>query len=244
MIVSHRHRFIFVKTRKTAGSSLEIGLSRACGPEDVVTPLSAHRGEEDLRHAEGGRGPGNCHKRLLEHRGWKEWRRLLLRGQRAEYPEHATAAEIRALVGADTWSSYFRFSIERNPWDRALSRYWWQKHRWEEKQRDDFPGLSEYLVWLARHKPHWLSNWGHYTIDDEIAVNRVLRYENLNAELAKLQQDLGLDGNIQPPEQRAKSGFRKGRQDYREVLSRADRELIDRICHREIAAFGYCFEEG
>ncbi|WP_024328241.1 sulfotransferase family 2 domain-containing protein [Thioalkalivibrio sp. ALR17-21] len=244
MIISHRNRFIFIKTRKTAGSSLEVGLSRACGPEDIITPLSANRGEEELRRAEGGQGPTNCHKRPLEHRGWKEWRRLLFRGRRTEYPQHARAPQIRSFIGPGIWHSYFRFTIERNPWDRALSRYWWQKHRWEEKGRDNFPSLSEYLAWLEEHKPHWLSNWDHYTIDDEIAVDRVLRYEKLNDELTELQQELGLGTDIRLPEQRAKSGFRQGRQDYREILSDADRAVIDRVCRREIAAFGYRFEDG
>lgn len=42
MIVSHRHRFVFIKTRKTAGTSLEIFLSQFCGTEDIVTPIEPH----------------------------------------------------------------------------------------------------------------------------------------------------------------------------------------------------------
>ena len=40
MIICHKHKFIFVKTRKTAGSSVEIFLSKYCGPSCVITPLS------------------------------------------------------------------------------------------------------------------------------------------------------------------------------------------------------------
>ncbi len=243
MIISHLNRFIFIKTRKTAGSSLEIGLSRVCGSEDVITPLSAERGEEVLRREEGGIGPINHRKRVREHRGFKEWKRLLLKGRRAEYGEHSTAAEIRRYVGDAVWSGYYRFSVERNPWDRALSRYWWQKHRWEEKGRENFPSLSEYLAWLERHKPHWISNWGHYAIGDTIAVDRVLRYENLADELESLRTELGIDGDISLPAQRAKGGLRREKRHYSEVLSAADRALVERLCRREIAAFGYTFEE-
>ena len=38
MIASFSCRFIFLKTRKTAGTSVELALSPACGPEDIVTP--------------------------------------------------------------------------------------------------------------------------------------------------------------------------------------------------------------
>ncbi|MEM6484044.1 MAG: sulfotransferase family 2 domain-containing protein [Pseudomonadota bacterium] len=39
MVISHRHKFIFVKTAKTAGTSVEVVLSQICGEEDVVTPF-------------------------------------------------------------------------------------------------------------------------------------------------------------------------------------------------------------
>jgi hypothetical protein len=32
VIVSHEHVFVFLKTEKTAGTSVEIALSRSCGP--------------------------------------------------------------------------------------------------------------------------------------------------------------------------------------------------------------------
>ena len=38
MIVSHEHRFIFVKTRKTAGTSIEVFLSKFAGDDAIVTP--------------------------------------------------------------------------------------------------------------------------------------------------------------------------------------------------------------
>ena len=57
MIASHAHRFVFVKTRKTAGTSLEIALSRHCGPADIVTRISPK--DEELRTASGGVGPQN-----------------------------------------------------------------------------------------------------------------------------------------------------------------------------------------
>ena len=39
MILSHRHRFIFVKGTKVGGTSVEIALSGICGPDDIVTPV-------------------------------------------------------------------------------------------------------------------------------------------------------------------------------------------------------------
>ena len=55
MIVSHEHKFIFLKTKKTAGTSIELALSQLCGPDDVITPLTEI--DEALRAS--GRGAQN-----------------------------------------------------------------------------------------------------------------------------------------------------------------------------------------
>jgi len=40
MIISHKHKFIYIKCRKTAGTSIEMSLSKLCGPQDIITPLT------------------------------------------------------------------------------------------------------------------------------------------------------------------------------------------------------------
>lgn len=37
MIVSHKYEFIFIRTRKTAGSSIEAALDSYLGPDDIIT---------------------------------------------------------------------------------------------------------------------------------------------------------------------------------------------------------------
>lgn len=242
MILSHAHRFIFIKTRKTGGSSVEIGLSRACGPGDIVTPLAVKRGEEELRRVEGGYPPTGWGKSLREHRGLREWRALLMRGRRAPgFRSHATAGELTGLLDEAIWHGYFKFAIERNPWDRAVSRYWWQRYRWEQRGKSGFPGMLEYFEYLERERPHWLSNWDHYAIGDRIAVDRVLFYEDLQASIEDVRNRLGIDEDISLPRQRAKGSHRPAGQAYREVLGAAETRLIARVCAREIETFGYEF---
>ena len=62
MIVSHAHRFIFIKTQKTAGTAMEVALSAICGPDDIITPIQTWIEGERREHA--GRGPQNYR---LEH---------------------------------------------------------------------------------------------------------------------------------------------------------------------------------
>ena len=54
MIISHSRKFIFIKTFKTGGSSLEIALSKYCGKGDILTELDPP--EEALRRERYGIG--------------------------------------------------------------------------------------------------------------------------------------------------------------------------------------------
>lgn len=65
MIVSHRHRFVFVKTRKTAGSSIEAALFPFLGPDDICTGS-----ERD------GTPRRNCPAGTSGHLGWRAIRNL------------------------------------------------------------------------------------------------------------------------------------------------------------------------
>ena len=40
MILSYKHKFVFIKGRKVAGTSTEVLLSDICGPSDIITPIT------------------------------------------------------------------------------------------------------------------------------------------------------------------------------------------------------------
>jgi hypothetical protein len=91
MIVSHEHKFIFLKTKKTAGTSIELALNALCGPDDVITPLTTI--DEALR--EGKRGARNWRRH-----GWwgsapPEYSRKAGNGVVAECPFLARSGLIR-----------------------------------------------------------------------------------------------------------------------------------------------------
>jgi hypothetical protein len=212
MILSHRHRFIFVKTHKTAGTSMELMLSAICGDEDVITPLAQE--DEEQRRALGLRGPQNTHVEGV-----------------LRFYNHMSALVIRSVVGTQIWGNYFKFCFERNPWDKLISSYYW------EFQHEPRPSISEFL---RSKKARTASSFGLYTIDGKAAVDRICRYENMAAELVDLRARLQLPELPELP--RAKSRFRADRRHYSEVFSAEDRELAGELFAREIALLGYRFE--
>jgi len=230
MIINHRYRFIFVKTRKTAGTSIEIALSGFCGEDDVISPLAAD--DEALRTELGLPGPMN---------------HLAPDGQ-LRFRNHMPAEEIRDAVGADLWAAYHTFSIERNPWDKAISMYYWKSRDGRKRRVADFrrKSLPDFLAVrerqiLAGTRPNQFSNFPIYSIAGTPALDHIGRYEDLTGELVRIAQTIGLPSAIALPE--TKSSSRTDRRPYQDVMGRAERAVIDRLCAREIDHFGYRFED-
>jgi hypothetical protein len=204
MIISHKHRFIFVKTAKTAGTSIETFLSPFCGESDVLTPF----GREEPGH------------RARNHAG---------------FYNHMPGFEVRSHVPADVWNGYFKFCVERNPWDKALSHYYFVIKRFSIDL-----SLDEYLA-----SGKTCINYPKYTEPsdpDKIIVDRVVQYEKISSELMEIFESLGIpfNGDLGI---RAKGQYRVDRRPYQEVLSHSQRDIIAETYAQEIKLFGFEFSE-
>lgn len=234
MIISHRHRFIFLKTGKAAGTSIELFLSRFLGPDDIATPVSAEDEPKraPLRPTNYLREPGPL--------GWKRWgarlpgpvgRWIGRPDRRFDYFNHIPARLVRQYVGHDVWSGYFKFAFERNPWDRQVSSWYWATRHQSEATRPDFKTFTAVEGRRVRGFPI-------YSIDGTVAVDKIGRYETLEADLADILARVGIDAPVDLP--RSKGGLRPDG-DYRRHYDDATRSLIGRHCAREIALMGYEF---
>lgn len=229
MIVSHAHRFIFIKTGKTAGTSVECGLSAFCGPDDIITPVS--KVDEALRL---GRGPQNWDVNVNP--WWKSAGRKvgMFKGRKhkGHYYNHMPAAEIKARVGDEVWRTYYKFTVERNPWDRQISIYYW-------RQRDEAARLP-FNEFMRREDLARGNNFYMYSLEGAVAVDRICRYEALRDEVQSAIEQAGVQGEVTLP--RAKGGARKTeRRHYRDYYDDETRAIVARWYAREIDAMGYEF---
>lgn len=225
MIISHKHKFIFVKTRKTAGTSLQEALDRICGPDDITTPTGI---SDESYRPRNYKGLVNPLPYLLAKPQQHRKRRILKRTVTCERIfDHMLLSELMALPEAQQWSSYFKFCLERNPWDKTVSRYFW-KYR-GRSSRPDF----ETFVANDKH----VSDFDAYSLSGQIGVDYVGDYGELTNSIAKISKTIGCD--IPLPAHRNANTRQK--RDYRDMYTAETREKIAEVYAREIAAFGYKF---
>jgi hypothetical protein len=225
MIISHRHKFIFIKTRKTAGTSVEIALSKFCGPEDILTPINAE--DESIRKELGYPGPQN-HQIPFSKYSPYDWLKAAYTRRRILFFNHASAAFIMRHIDQNIWDSYFKFCFERNPWDKAISWYYWKN------QKEPRPSIAEFL---RSNSPGFGSDFPLYTKGSKIAVDRIFKFEDLNPAMEEIRRRLGLPET--PRLVFAKAHYRKDPRNYREILSEEEKNEIARLFSREIAQLGY-----
>lgn len=223
MIISHKHGFVFVKTTKTAGTSVEIALSKHCGPQDVITPIAPE--DEAIRSQKGYPGPRNDLVTLAD-------------GTTLRLFNHAPARRARSVIGPEAWRAYFTFAFERNPFDRTVSAYHYMKKNriakgiWKDSLTFDvFVRKPEALAALHQR------GWRLYTVNDKIVVDHIYRFEDLDGAMADIHSRLGIDES--EPLVQTKVAKREG--SYRDYYDDASRAIVARAFEKEIETFGYAF---
>jgi hypothetical protein len=204
VIISHKNKFIFIKSRKTAGSSVQLALFDYCGSEDVVT------------------GSG------LSKLPRKEF----------EFPAgaHQNLSYIKYHLGENIWKKYFTFAFVRNPWDLAVSRFFFEQYRGRTS-------IQDFNEWVKQSK---MGLWdkdelAQFTHDEYTGTNEldfVGRYESLEKDFGFVCEKLGVPIPNLPHSK--KRGVKK--EHYSIYYNDASIQFVAEKQQRAIKAFDYRFE--
>lgn len=232
MIISHRHKFIFIKTRKTAGSSIEMALRSICDQNDIITPLSIS--EEIICSELNIEAP---HHYFLPKKDWsiQQYITFFRHKKKPRYRMHESAQRVKLLVGDEIWDSYYKFSFERNPFDKAISLYEHYKNKIENKEisLDDF---------IAQGYLSIIKGFDLYSIKGQSSMDKVFRFEELEESLMEISNRLELKQVLKLPRYKAKGNNRDNKMHYSTRISQSSRRLIDIQFAREKELLGYFFQ--
>jgi hypothetical protein len=107
MVVSRGHKFIFLKTKKTAGTQHRARVQRARRHHHA-----AHRDRRGAAH--------KWTRRAELAAAWLvgDFSAAAQAPPNYGFYNHMPAAEVRACLDDRVWRSYFKFAFDRYPWDR------------------------------------------------------------------------------------------------------------------------------
>ena len=245
MLISHLKKFIFLKSRKTAGTSVEIYFERFCIPETDYRISDERPRESVTSHGivapRGVKISLSDHEKLLNSNSWTE---------------HMWAFDIRKKIGQHLWDEYHKFSIVRNPFDKVISSFWFAKHistkfdtlsQQEETIRffvkhKDYDIVEQFRLYVRKRLPlsPAFNDINVYSIDGRFVADSFLRYENLHEGIMCICSTLDIPYE---PERllRFKSDIRDNTVLPRDLYDEKTRSVVANLFALELKSFEYEF---
>jgi len=203
MIISHKHKLIFIKPLKVAGTSFELALRNYCGPEDIITMCTPedervslkrnkihfqneNNGAKYFDHVIGLDVDFHVSGNVMNNDCYQGMGTILrvFEANSQRYYNHIEARKIKKRIGEDIFNSYTKVSIIRHPIDYLISNYY-------------FFGIDLQNVSFRNYaiQAPVKDFKKFYEINGEYIIDHMIRFENLNEDIKKLEQKIpGLVG--------------------------------------------------
>jgi len=218
MILSHSKKFIFQRTKKTAGTSIEIYFQPWC-----TTP---ERNELTDKYNEAVTDQGIVGSRSRPY---------------DKFYDHMPWYQVMNLIGKPLWDSYFKFCSIRNPWDKVVSRFYWET---KNVNYADMPFTEVQRLFNLFVRSHLRVLWDDkdmYIDQGRTQLDFHIRYEHLHEDLETVCERLDIPWQ---PERlgQFKSGIRYHTNPYQDYYT--DDFVYGTVVRHskfEIDHFGYTF---
>lgn len=241
VLVSHKYKFIYLKNVKVGGTSCQVVFSKYCHNKDIQKNIEA-------RHKINGHTP--IYKEVNTKDGFisLDWKyRSFLDSKEIEnydkmlilpgcLAEHSRSILIKYKF-LEYFNNYFKFCIVRNPYDRIVSRYNWDK-------KEDLINLSfkEYLEFeecnglVNKINDDW---YDRCTLYGKPCCDYYIKFDNILEGINNIFKILNINDNFELPH--VKVNEKKNNINYREYYDSYTRKIVERNCAEEINYFNWEF---
>ena len=157
---------------------------------------------------------------------------------------HLSAKEIIDWIGYDEYSAAFKFAVVRNPWSKVVSHYNFRIKNEEEALKERPIDFKDWVIktygpekdlfyynnpLMFQPQVDWLKN--HH---EEVDVDEILRFENLNDEFERIREKLGGKKGLPHVNKTARTHFRTLYDDETKII-------VGEWFREDISRFGYSF---
>jgi hypothetical protein len=151
---------------------------------------------------------------------------------------HMPARMIRERLGMAAWSSYFKFCVVRNPFDKAISNFYFQRAQRLIEVDASAPDAAQFEHWLVSVGPK--IDRDKYLIDGELCMDYIARYESLASDMERICVRLALPWE---PDRLPtfKAGVRPAWAVVEALYSPRSEEIVRKAYAFELDVFGYSF---
>lgn len=220
MLLSHKHKFIFIHIFKTAGTSVSSQLAY----HSRVIDFLAYGSWPTVKLV-------NIFNVVMKRKGME-----LLTG----FKKHATALDIKNALPDSLFHSYFKFAFVRNPWDLCVSLYFYlrQNPKLHDSKLANNLNFIDFIKVYIEKKPQKQIDF----IADEnghIIIDYIGKYERLQNDFNEIMNQIGLNAEPLPQKNISKS---RPNHDYRGYYNDDTTELVGHYFHSDIEKFNYSFE--
>lgn len=162
--------------------------------------------------------------------------------------QHLLASQIRQEVSEDIFNQFFKFTVVRNPWDKAVSQFSYMKTRPDLRQLIGMKENTEFKTYLAliQETKHiqWEEQYKFFLDENgEEIVDFVGRLENFNRDLLKILEKINRKSPLVARKIENIPHSKKSiRSHYKDYYDDESKEIVHQLYARDIDILGYTFE--